>query len=105
MNPNETEKHWRCFCDVAYFHKWAIQHKDRRNLHETVHVATKGEAEYLVERLNRLEAVKEDAEFMAKYHIRKQHGQISLFFNYGAVLDAAQRVLRVLEAIQKGGDA
>lgn len=43
---------WSCFCDESYFHKWAIQHKDRKAFTQAIHVNTKEEAEFLVERLN-----------------------------------------------------
>jgi uncharacterized lipoprotein YehR (DUF1307 family) len=50
----KTEK-WHCFCDTAYYHYWAVQHKEQRDFYQAIHVNTKEEAEYLVEQLNKLE--------------------------------------------------
>jgi len=47
-------KPWRCFFDPSYFDKWAIQHKDRQTFYETLHVCSKGEAEFITNQLNRL---------------------------------------------------
>ena len=47
---------FECFSDPAYFDMWAVRDIENRSFNEVVHVVDKKEAEYLVERLNTLEA-------------------------------------------------
>ena len=47
---------FECFSDPAYFDMWAVRDIENRSFNEAVHVVDKKEAEYLVERLNTLEA-------------------------------------------------
>ena len=43
---------WECFCDAVYYKLWAVKPVDCGDFHQTIHVNTKEEAEFLVERLN-----------------------------------------------------
>ena len=43
---------WECFCDHAYYERWAVKPFECGDFHQTIHVNTKEEAEFLVERLN-----------------------------------------------------
>ena len=59
----QQAKPWRCFCDIGYYDKWAIQHEDRKGFVEAIHVNTKAEAEYLAEQLNRLDELEESVKW------------------------------------------
>ena len=43
---------WECFCDAVYYKLWAVKPVDCGDFHQTIHVTTKEEAEFLVESLN-----------------------------------------------------
>ena len=43
---------WECFSDAAYFDKWAVRNTSDMSFSSVIHVNTKEEAEFLVEKLN-----------------------------------------------------
>jgi hypothetical protein len=55
MEVKELVSPWECFCDPAYYDKWAVRNKIERSFYQAIHVNTKEEAEFLVTRLNQLE--------------------------------------------------
>lgn len=53
-NPSpEPPPKWECFIDRSYYGLMAVRRSDQRGFHQAIHVTTKGEAEFLVEQLNR----------------------------------------------------
>ncbi len=56
-NDMQDLKQWECFCDEAYYHKWAVRDKMDKSFYSVVHVGTIEEAEFLVSALNEKEAL------------------------------------------------
>ena len=52
---NDMTKNWECFCDIAYFDKWAVRDRNDKSFMATIHVSTKDEAEFIVEKFNKLD--------------------------------------------------
>lgn len=52
-NQRTAPELWECFRDEGYYHKWAVRDKNGdMAFMSAIHVNTKEEAEFLVERLN-----------------------------------------------------
>lgn len=54
MTDEKLNEKWECFCDEGYYHMWAVcDANGSKAFTDAIHVRTKEEAEFLVERLNR----------------------------------------------------
>jgi hypothetical protein len=53
---------WECFCDTAYYDKWAVRNTVDKSFKAAIHVETKEEAEFLVEKLRNFDALVEALE-------------------------------------------
>ncbi len=53
---------WECFCDEAYYSKWAVRNTNDKSFQASIHVGTQEEADFLVDNLNNLQQFKEALE-------------------------------------------
>ena len=59
QETKELDAQWECFCDMAYFDKWAVRNKNDRAFTSAIHVETYDEAQYITEKFNELDVAKE----------------------------------------------
>lgn len=52
----ETDLPWEAFCDESYYQLWCVRRKAERDFGQGYHVMSKGEADHLVNLLNRVAA-------------------------------------------------
>lgn len=62
-----SEYVWESFCDEAYFDMWAIRNTSDKSFNSAIHVNTKEEAEFLVDKLNQNDALVEALGNMVYY--------------------------------------
>jgi hypothetical protein len=49
---------WECFCDDCYYGMYAVRHTSDKSFSSAIHVMTKEEAEFICEKLNELQILK-----------------------------------------------